>query len=88
MDCGALGSPVPAIPALLHTNRYVGLGVGVVGLAATLWWQFRTRCYNPVAYWAAIAMVAVAGTTAADVLHAGLGVRWTCRPSRARSRSP
>jgi uncharacterized membrane-anchored protein len=59
---------------LLHTDRYVGMTIGVVGFALTLLVQFRTRRYHPVAYWAAISMVAVVGTMAADTLHGGLGV--------------
>jgi uncharacterized membrane-anchored protein len=59
---------------LLHTNRDMGLGIGVVGFAVTLCLQFRTRRYHPVVYWAAVCMVAVFGTMAADVLHGGLGV--------------
>jgi uncharacterized membrane-anchored protein len=59
---------------LVHTNPVFGLGVGVVGFVATLWLQFRTRRYHPVAYWAAISMVAVFGTMVADVLHGDLGI--------------
>ena len=59
---------------LLTTNPAVGLPIGVVGFALTLWLQFRTRRYSPVAYWGAVAMVAVFGTMIADVLKVGLGV--------------
>jgi uncharacterized membrane-anchored protein len=59
---------------LLIANPAVGLTLGVVGLAATLWLQYRTPRYHPVAYWAAVSMVAVVGTMIADVLHVGLGV--------------
>jgi uncharacterized membrane-anchored protein len=59
---------------LMHANPYVGLAIGVTGFVVILWLQFRTRRYQPVAYWAAISMVAVVGTMAADVLHGGLGV--------------
>jgi uncharacterized membrane-anchored protein len=59
---------------LLNTNPAVGLPLGVVGLVVALWIQFRSARYHPVAYWAAVAMVAVVGTMAADVLHVGLGV--------------
>ena len=59
---------------LLQTNRAVGLCLGVLGFALALWVQFGTRRYHPVAYWAAVSMVAVVGTMAADVLHHGLGV--------------
>jgi len=43
--------------------------VGVLGLAAALRWQLRTPRYTAVAYWSTVAMVAVFGTMAADVLH-------------------
>jgi uncharacterized membrane-anchored protein len=59
---------------LLITNPAVGLPIGVVGFALTLWLQFRTPRYSPVAYWAAVAMVAVFGTMIADVLKVGLDV--------------
>jgi uncharacterized membrane-anchored protein len=59
---------------LLHANRSVGLGIGVVGFVVTLGLQFRTRRYQPLAYWAAISMVAVFGTMVADTLHGGLGI--------------
>ena len=59
---------------LMHANPYVGLGIGIVGFVTTLWLQFRTRRYHPLTYWAAISMVAVAGTMVADVLHGGLGI--------------
>ena len=59
---------------LMHANPYLGLGIGIVGFFAMLWLQFRTRRYQPAPYWAAISMVAVVGTMAADVLHGGLGV--------------
>jgi uncharacterized membrane-anchored protein len=59
---------------LVHTRPVFGLGVGVVGFVATLWLQFRTRRYPPMAYWAAISMVAVFGTIVADVLHGDLGI--------------
>ena len=59
---------------LLGTMSYVGLGIGVAGFVLTLWVQFRTRRYNAFAYWAAVMMVAVFGTMAADFLHHQLGV--------------
>jgi uncharacterized membrane-anchored protein len=48
--------------------------VGVVGFALGLWLQFRAPRYTPFTYWFAIAMVAVFGTMAADVLHVVLNV--------------
>jgi uncharacterized membrane-anchored protein len=59
---------------LLSTIKLVGLGIGAVGFAFALWVQFRTRRYNAFAYWAAVMMVAVFGTMAADMVHHELGV--------------
>jgi uncharacterized membrane-anchored protein len=52
------------------------LAVGVAGviLAAVLVAQLSVRRYVPWIYWAAVVMVSVFGTMAADVLHVGLGV--------------
>jgi uncharacterized membrane-anchored protein len=49
-------------------------GVGVLGFALGLWVQLRARRYSAPVYWFAVMMVAVFGTMAADVLHAGLGI--------------
>src|SRR6202165_4340610 len=59
---------------LLHTMSFLGFGIGLAGFVLTLWVQFRTRRYNVFAYWAAVMMVAVFGTMAADVVHHHLGV--------------
>jgi len=59
---------------LLSTMSLIGLGIGLVGFALALWVQFRTRRYNAFAYWAAVMMIAVFGTMAADTLHHQLGV--------------
>lgn len=48
--------------------------VGMLGIAAALWLQFRTTRYVATVYWFAVAMVAVFGTMAADGLHVVLGV--------------
>jgi uncharacterized membrane-anchored protein len=48
--------------------------VGGGALAVALGLQFRAKRYVVWRYWFAVAMVAVAGTMAADVLHVGLGV--------------
>ncbi|MEV7774309.1 hypothetical protein [Kitasatospora sp. NPDC086791] len=50
--------------------------VGSAGLllAAALFAQARTRRYVPAVYWAAVVMVSVFGTMAADVAHVALGV--------------
>jgi uncharacterized membrane-anchored protein len=54
--------PVPAV------------ALGAVGLAVFLAVQVRARRYVPWIYWSAVAMVAVFGTMAADVLHVQFGV--------------
>ncbi|MDT5064088.1 MAG: hypothetical protein QOK02_243 [Mycobacterium sp.] len=59
---------------LISTMSFVGLGIGLAGFALALWFQFRIRWYNAFAYWAAVMMVAVFGTMAADTLHHQLGV--------------
>jgi uncharacterized membrane-anchored protein len=59
---------------LLSTVGFIGLGIGLAGFALALWVQFRTRRYNAFAYWAAVMMIAVFGTMAADTLHHQLGV--------------
>jgi uncharacterized membrane-anchored protein len=59
---------------LRSTLDYLGLAIGVTGFIATLLLQFKTRRYRPAVYWAAVSMVAVAGTMAADVIHGELGV--------------
>src|SRR5882762_3211600 len=59
---------------LLSTIGFIGLGIGLAGFALALWVQFRTRRYNVFAYWAAVMMIAVFGTMAADTLHHQLGV--------------
>jgi uncharacterized membrane-anchored protein len=59
---------------LLSTVGFIGLGIGLAGFALALWVQFRTRRYNAFVYWAAVMMIAVFGTMAADTLHHQLGV--------------
>ena len=54
---------------LANWNIVVGIAIGVLGLAAALWWQLRTRRYVAVTYWVTVAMVAVFGTMAADGVH-------------------
>jgi len=48
--------------------------LGAVGLAVALALQFRPRQYVAWIYWAAVVMVAVFGTMAADGLHIELGI--------------
>ena len=50
-------------------NPYLAVCLGAVGLLIALVIQFYLRRYKPWAYWLAVAMVAVFGTMAADVLH-------------------
>jgi uncharacterized membrane-anchored protein len=59
---------------LLNSIGFIGVGIGLAGFALALWVQFRTRRYNAFAYWAAVMMIAVFGTMAADTLHHQLGV--------------
>ncbi|NDZ79336.1 hypothetical protein G3I19_12575 [Streptomyces sp. SID10853] len=49
-------------------------GLGLAGLAALLFLQFRTVRYGAWTYWSAIVMVSVFGTMAADVVHVVAGV--------------
>jgi uncharacterized membrane-anchored protein len=52
----------------------IAVGLGAVGLAASLAAQFSVRKYVAWVYWTAVVMVSVFGTMAADVLHVGLGI--------------
>src|ERR1700681_2790657 len=55
---------------LVHRfDPVVAVGFGALGLAIALALQFSMRRYVPWVYWLAVAMVAVFGTMAADVLH-------------------
>jgi uncharacterized membrane-anchored protein len=55
---------------LVHAfNPVLAVGLGAVALVLSLVWQFRVKRYLPYVYWLAVAMVAIAGTMAADVLH-------------------
>jgi uncharacterized membrane-anchored protein len=55
---------------LVHReNPYAAVIGGFVVFAVALGLQLRTTRYSPWAYWFAVAMVAVFGTMAADVLH-------------------
>jgi uncharacterized membrane-anchored protein len=59
-----------------NTNLVLAGVVGVGGLVLAMRWQLRTVRYEPVAYWTAVAMVAVFGTMAADLLHVVLGLSY------------
>jgi uncharacterized membrane-anchored protein len=58
-------------------NKYLAVGLGLVGLVAALALQLTARKYFAPLYWLAVLMVAVFGTMAADVLHIVLGVPYT-----------
>jgi uncharacterized membrane-anchored protein len=59
---------------VFQINPYVAVIVATLGLGLTLALQLRATRYVPAIYWAAVAMVAVFGTMAADVLHVVLGI--------------
>jgi uncharacterized membrane-anchored protein len=52
-----------------HVNPYVAVLGGFVVFVAAMVLQLRTDRYVPWVYWLAVAMVAVFGTMAADVVH-------------------
>jgi uncharacterized membrane-anchored protein len=52
----------------------LAVALGAVALAGALWWQFSVRRYVAPVYWLTVALVAVFGTMAADVLHVQFGV--------------
>jgi uncharacterized membrane-anchored protein len=67
---------------LVHTiNPYVAVGLGFVVFVVSLVAQFAVSRYVAWVYWIAVAMVAVFGTMAADVLHVALGVPYTVSTS-------
>ena len=55
-------------------NPYAAVAIGFVVFAAALGLQFKAKRYVPGIYWLAVAMVAVFGTMAADVVHKQFGV--------------
>ena len=55
-------------------NPYLAVILGGVGLVIALILQFSVRRYIAFVYWLTVAMVAVFGTMAADVLHIQFGV--------------
>ncbi|HET9077226.1 MAG TPA: VTT domain-containing protein [Acidimicrobiales bacterium] len=56
--------------ALVHgINQYLAVFIGFALFVGAMWLQFSARRYHPWTYWFAVAMVAVFGTMAADVLH-------------------
>lgn len=57
-------------------NPYVVVAVGAIVLSIALALQFKTKQYVAWVYWFAVAMVAVFGTMAADVLHKQFGIAY------------
>ncbi len=55
-------------------SPYIAVAIGFAVFVIALVIQFRAKHYIPAVYWFAVAMVAVFGTMAADVLHKQLGV--------------
>ncbi|CAG6392017.1 hypothetical protein NMG29_30275 [Streptomyces cocklensis] len=47
----------------------VGGALGLIGFVGSLWLQFRAPRYSAWTYWAAIVMVSIFGTMAADIVH-------------------
>jgi len=50
-------------------NPVIAVLIGFAGFVVAMVLQFRAKRYNAWIYWLAVAMVAVFGTQAADVLH-------------------
>lgn len=61
---------------VFHINPYLAVILGGVGLAVALFLQLVVRRYIPWVYWLAVAMVAIFGTMAADVVHIVLRVSY------------
>ena len=59
---------------VFRINPYIAVTLGGIGFVIALWLQFSVRRYIPWVYWLSVAMVAIFGTMAADVLHIQLGV--------------
>jgi uncharacterized membrane-anchored protein len=59
---------------LVHQNPYLAVMGGFAVFLVALVIQLRADRYVPWIYWLAVAMVAVFGTMAADVLHVEFGV--------------
>jgi uncharacterized membrane-anchored protein len=57
-----------------HFNPYFAVIGGFLAFVVAMAIQFRAPRYIPWVYWLAVAMVAVFGTMAADVLHVEFGV--------------
>ena len=60
---------------LVHTiDPVIAVIGGFIFFVISLFLQFRIKKYNAYIYWFAVAMVAIFGTMAADVVHIVLGV--------------
>lgn len=55
-------------------NPVIAVGLGGMGLAATMMLQFSVRRYIAWIYWLVVVMVSIFGTMAADVVHVVLGI--------------
>jgi len=55
-------------------NPYIAVTAGGILLVLCLIWQFSMNRYKPAIYWLTVAMVAVFGSMAADVLHVQFGI--------------
>lgn len=62
-------------------SPYLAVAIGFIVFVFALWLQFRAKRYIPWVYWFAVAMVAVFGTMAADVLHKQFGVSYVASTS-------
>lgn len=62
-------------------SPYLAVAIGFVAFAVSLAVQFAVRSYVTWIYWVAVAMVAVFGTMAADVMHVALGVPYLASTS-------
>ncbi len=62
-------------------SPYVAVALGFVVFVIALVLQFRAKRYIPWVYWFAVAMVAVFGTMAADVLHKQFGMPYAVSTS-------
>jgi uncharacterized membrane-anchored protein len=62
-------------------SPYVAVVIGFVAFTIALSLQFRAKRYVPCIYWFTVAMVAVFGTMAADVLHKQFGVPYVASTS-------
>lgn len=62
-------------------DQYVAVAITGVLFVASMVVQFALRSYHAWAYWFAIVMVSVFGTTVADLVHNDLGVPYTVSTS-------